>query len=81
MTNSKPTYTIQAWHEDPWWIAKVTETTNGADPAPKGSVTQALTLDGVEPMARDLIATILDTKPDAFDIILIANLFPGEDNK
>lgn len=64
----KPTYEIRAWQEGDWWLARVVGASDGAGGAPLNGLTQARTLIQVEPMARDLIATILDTEQGTFDI-------------
>lgn len=66
----KPTYEVKAWQEDDWWLARVVAASDNADTAPLNSLTQARTLTKVEPMARDLIATILDEDEDTFDLEL-----------
>jgi len=40
----------------------------GADPSPLGHYTNALSFLELDSMARDLIATILDTDEDQFDV-------------
>jgi len=62
---TKPTYLVEAWREDPWWLARVID---GPDAAALGAVTQARSKADVEPMARDLIATILDCTDAGFDL-------------
>jgi transcriptional regulator with XRE-family HTH domain len=64
----KPTYEVRAWQEGDWWLVRVVRASNGADAAPVNGLTQARTLAQVEPMARDLVATILDGEEDAFGI-------------
>lgn len=64
----KPVYEVQVWHEDDWWLARVIAASEGADPAPLNALTQARTLTKIEPMARDLIATILDAEQSTFDL-------------
>jgi transcriptional regulator with XRE-family HTH domain len=62
------TYEVKVWQDGDWWLARVVGVSDRADPAPLNSLTQARTLAKIEPMARDLIATILDTEEDAFKI-------------
>ena len=64
----RPVYGARAWREDGWWLVRVTDASEGADPAPLNALTQARTLAHVEPMARDLVATILDADEGAFDV-------------
>lgn len=64
----KPTYEVKVWQEDNWWLARVVNASDSADPSPLNALTQARTLTKIEPMARDLVATILDAEEDAFDI-------------
>jgi len=64
----KPAYNIKSWQEDGWWLARVISASEGADPAPLNALTQARTLTKVEPMARDLVATILDADEKDFEI-------------
>jgi transcriptional regulator with XRE-family HTH domain len=64
----KPTYEVKAWQEDDWWLARVMTASDGADATPLNAITQARTLTRIEPMARDLVATILDADEGSFDI-------------
>ena len=64
----KPAYRIQAWQEDGWWLARVSDASDSADPAPLNAVTQARSLARIEPTGRDLVATILDADDDDFDL-------------
>ena len=64
----KPTYEVRAWQDDDWWLARVVAASDNADTSPLNSLTQARSLAEVEPMARDLIATILDVDEDAFGV-------------
>lgn len=64
------TYQVSAWHEDDWWLARVIGASDDADSAPLNAVTQARSLARIGPMARDLIATILDTDETGFDVKL-----------
>jgi hypothetical protein len=66
----KPRYEVKVWQEDDWWLARVVSATDDADPAPLNAFTQARALTKVKPMARDLVATILDAEEDTFDIAL-----------
>lgn len=64
----KSAYKVKAWQDDGWWLARVVGASEGADEAPLNALTQARTLTKVEPMARDLVATILDADEDDFEI-------------
>lgn len=64
----KPAYKVRAWQEEGWWLARVVSASDGADAAPLNALTQARTLTKVEPMARDLVATILDADESDFEI-------------
>ena len=69
----KPVYTISIWLEDGWWLARVTGVSDGGDDTPLTAVTQSDTREGIEPTARDLVATILDTddEEDIFGIEVV----------
>ena len=54
------TYQVSAWQEEGWWLARVVAASDGADATPLNALTQARSLAKIDPMARDLIATILD---------------------
>jgi hypothetical protein len=73
----KPTYQIKIWQEDGWWLARVMEASDDADASPLNAMTQARSLARIEPMGRDLIATILDADEDSFDVKFEYQL-PGE---
>jgi hypothetical protein len=64
----KPIYEARAWRDDDWWLVRVVGASDDADLAPLNALTQARTLAQVEPMARDLVATILDAEEGTFDI-------------
>jgi len=64
----KPVYRIRAWREDGWWLAQVIGASDGADQAPLNALTQARSLARVEPMSRDLVATVLDAGDGDFDV-------------
>jgi hypothetical protein len=64
----KPTYEVRAWRERDWWLARVVAASDGADATPLDSLTHARTLTKIEQTVRDLVATILDTDEDTFDI-------------
>lgn len=64
----KPVYGLKVWQEDDWWLARVIDASDGADRAPLNALTQARSLARIEPMGRDLIATILDADEDDFDV-------------
>jgi len=66
----KPTYEVKVWQEDDWWLARVVGASDHADPSPLNAITQARTLTKIEPMARDLVATIIDANEDTFNIEL-----------
>ena len=63
-----PAYRVWAWQQGGWWLARVTDASGSADPAPLNTVTQARSLAEIKPMSRDLVATILDADDDDFDI-------------
>jgi transcriptional regulator with XRE-family HTH domain len=63
-----PVYGLRVWREDGWWLARVMSASSGADESPVNAITQARTLARIEPMARDLIATILDADETEFDV-------------
>lgn len=73
----KPTYQVRIWQEDSWWLARVMAAGDGADMSPLNALTQARSLARIESMGRDLIATILDTGEDAFEVTF-EYLLPGE---
>lgn len=62
------TYRVRVWRADDWWLARVVTASDGADAAPVNAVTQARSLAKIEPMGRDLVATILDDNADAFGV-------------
>jgi hypothetical protein len=64
----KPTYVISAWHETRMWVGTVDRVLHGGDKAALRYATQARGYRGVETMARDLIATVLDVDEDTFDV-------------
>lgn len=70
MGEMKPVYQVKAWRDNDLWLARVVGASDGADKAPVNALTQAGTLAKVDPMARDLIATILDAARDTFDITI-----------
>jgi hypothetical protein len=65
-----PRYQIRVWPEGDGWLARVTGASADADQAPVNAVTQARSLVRVEPMVRELIATILNAGPGDFDLEL-----------
>lgn len=66
-----PTYTVALSLEHGWWIVRVVDASPGADTAPVDRVSQCRRLSHVDEIARDLVATILDTAPDSFDVRII----------
>jgi hypothetical protein len=52
-------------------LAVVVDASDGADAAPLNALTQARSLPRIDPMARDLIATILDADEETFDIKVV----------
>ncbi len=64
----KPKYLIDVWPEDGWWLARVVGVAGGSNTSPLNHMTQAGSAAGIEDMARDLVATILDQGEEAFDI-------------
>jgi hypothetical protein len=75
----RPSYEVRAWREYGWWTARVVGAGDGADPAPVHAVGHARTLDTIDRVARDVVATILGVTPDTFDIELEYVLPPGLD--
>jgi hypothetical protein len=65
-----PSYEVRVWREDDWWLARVVGASPGADQAPLNALTQARSLTKIESMARDLIATVLDTNEADFEVEL-----------
>jgi hypothetical protein len=65
-----PRYQIRIWPEGDGWLARVISASAGADQAPVDAVTQSRTLVTIEPMVRELIATILDAGEGDFDLDL-----------
>jgi predicted RNase H-like HicB family nuclease len=63
-----PKYDAFAHREGAWWAVEV--------PAVPGVFTQARRIDGVEMMARDAIAGVLDVDPGSFDIEVIIRMRP-----
>jgi transcriptional regulator with XRE-family HTH domain len=63
-----PVYRLRVWREDGWWLAQVLNASSGADASPVNAITQARSLARIEPMARDLIATILDADEAEFEV-------------
>jgi predicted transcriptional regulator len=72
----KPVYRVSAWQEDGWWLARVMAASQDADLTPLNALTQARSLAKIEPMARDLIATVLDATEDDFEVAVEYTL-PG----
>lgn len=70
----RTTYEVRAWREQGWWLAQVIGVSPhadaGIDESPLHEVAHARSLATVEQTVRDLIATILDTADDAFDVEL-----------
>ena len=64
----KPTYEVRAWRERSWWLARVFDGNDSADPAPIGETAHTRALTTVEQTVRDLIATILDVDDATFDV-------------
>jgi predicted RNase H-like HicB family nuclease len=64
----RPHYTAVARRSGRWWAIAVPEL--------DGVFSQARRLDGVEPMARDAIALVLDVDPRSFDVDVVQNLDP-----
>ena len=73
----KPTYQVRIWQEDGWWLARVMAASDGADASPLNALTQARSLAKIESMGRDLIATVLDSDEDAFDV-KFEHMLPGD---
>jgi hypothetical protein len=66
----KARYQVRVSRQDDWWLARVLAASDGADSAPLNALTQARSLARIEPMARDLIATIIDADERTFDVEL-----------
>jgi len=64
----RPKYTAVARRSGRWWAIDVTEL--------DGVFSQARRLDGVERMARDAIALMLEVDPASFDIDVVEDLDP-----
>ena len=64
----RPKYTAVARRSGRWWAIAVPEL--------DGVFSQARRLDGVERMARDAIALMLEVDPASFDIGVVQNLDP-----
>jgi len=64
----KPVYQVKARRDDDRWLVRVVGASDGADKAPVNAVMLVGSLTKVDPMARDLIATILGAANDTFDI-------------
>jgi len=73
----KPTYEVRAWRDRSWWLARVVDANDGADPTPIGGVAHTRALTTVEQTVRDLIATLLDVNEETFDVD-IEYLLPSE---
>jgi len=73
----KPTYEVRAWRERTWWLARVVDANDSADPSPIGEMAHTRALTTVEQTVRDLIATILDVDDGTFDIE-VEYLLPNE---
>ncbi len=73
----KPIYRVAVWRDGDWWLGRVLAASDGADPSPLNSLTQARALASVDSVVRDLIATVLDTSEDAFDIEVEYDLSVG----
>lgn len=72
-----PVYQVRVWQDEEWWLARVTGASDGASPAPLNALTQARSLARIEPMGRDLIATILDADEASFEMDVEYDL-PGD---
>jgi predicted RNase H-like HicB family nuclease len=66
---SRKTYTARCRRSGDWWAIDV--------PAVRGVFSQARHLSGVEPMARDAIALMLQVPEDSFDVVVVPQL-PGD---
>lgn len=63
------TYTAVAERSEGWWAVHVPEVA--------GARTQARRLEQIEPMAREVIALLLDTDEDSFALEVDVRLPPG----
>lgn len=61
-------YKVRIWQEDDWWLARVVDCNEAADPAPVNRVTQSRTPGTIYDMVRDLITTILDDETAVFEV-------------
>ena len=64
----RPTYTALVEPDQGWWAIRVAEL--------PGVFSQARRLERVEAMARDAIATLLDIRPESFDVVVRERLSP-----
>lgn len=72
-----PAYAVRVWQDDEWWLARVVDASEGADPAPLNALTQSRSLPRIESMGRDLIATILGADEEDFRVEFEYDL-PGD---
>jgi hypothetical protein len=70
----KPAYQVKVSRDDDWWHARVVAASDGGDGMPLNALTQARSLAKIDPMARDLIATILDVDEETFDVEFVYEL-------
>jgi hypothetical protein len=70
----KPTYHVKIWPDGDWWLARVIAASDNAEGSPLNALTQARSLAKIGPMARDLIATILDIDEETFDVSFVYEL-------
>lgn len=71
----RPLYTVAIWPEDTMWVARVTGMMHG-NPDVIDTATCAPTKTQIEPMARDLIATVLDAPESDFDVEFEYEAYP-----
>jgi hypothetical protein len=64
----KPTYAVQAWREQQWWLGRIVGACGPAPDTPIDGLAHARSLVKLEQAARDLVATILDADEDSFDL-------------
>jgi hypothetical protein len=65
-----PRYHVRIWPDGEWWLARVVGASDDADQAPLNTVTKARSLVQIEPLVRDLVATILAAGEGDFDLEL-----------
>lgn len=67
VTTEKPRYTVAIWPDDEGWLARVAGVSHG-NLKVVGAVTCGVSEEDIKHMAVDLVATILDADPEAFEV-------------